>query len=249
MLPILLETGSFVLYSYPLMFGLAWGVGYQIILAYQEELKLSSLQIYLLLLTMFTSSWIGAKLFFLLTLPSSYRNELLPEFSFWMGGGLVFLGGLIFGLVAFLIWKKLTKFSFKYSFPMLLALVWGHAIGRLGCLLAGCCYGSKTDLFWAIHLHGEDRHPTQAYEMILLIITAIILVMDYKKTKNVLQSLFIYFVSYGLGRFVIEIFRGDEIRGQWGPFTPSQWVGLGMFVAGTWGLIHLYRQAKKLQNH
>jgi phosphatidylglycerol:prolipoprotein diacylglycerol transferase len=237
MLPILLETPSFILYSYPLMFGLAWGVGYQILLAYQAELKLSTIKIYLLLLTMFTSSWVGAKLFFLYTLPVSYRNDLATESSFWMGGGLVFLGGLIFALIAFFIWKKATGFSFKYAFPMLLALVWGHAIGRLGCLLAGCCYGATTKLPWAIHLHGENRHPTQAYEIILLVFTAIVLSMDYKRFQNVTRSLLIYFSLYGLGRFIIEIFRGDEIRGQWGPFTPSQWVGLVMFVFGIIGLL------------
>lgn len=232
MLPILLETPSFILYSYPLMFGLAWGVGYQILLAYQTELKLSTLKIYLLLLTLFTSSWIGAKLFFLYTLPVSYRNDLALESSFWMGGGLVFLGGLIFALISFFIWKRVTGFSFKYAFPMLLALVWGHAIGRLGCLLAGCCYGVATKLPWAIHLHGEDRHPTQAYEIILLVFTALVLTRDYKKAGNVTRSLLLYFLIYGLGRFVIEIFRGDEIRGQWGEFSPSQWVGLAMFLIG-----------------
>lgn len=214
------------------MFGLAWGVGYQILLAYQEDLKLSSVKIYILLLAMFSTTWLGAKIFFLFTLPEKFRSELLPEVSFWLGGGLVFLGGLIFGLITFFIWKKITGFSFKYSFPMLLALVWGHAIGRLGCLLAGCCYGSKSSLPWAIHLHGVDRHPTQAYEMVLLIFTALFLVRVFKKTQDMLQTLSWYFILYGGGRFVIEFFRGDEIRGQWGPFSPSQWVGLALFIGG-----------------
>ena len=238
MLPILLNYPNFVLYSYPLMFGLAWGVGFQILLAYQNELKLTSLQIYILLLTMFTTSWVGAKFFFLMTLPSGFRNELLPEFSFWLGGGLVFLGGLVFAMTSFFIWKRVTGFSFKLAFPMLLALIWGHAIGRVGCLLAGCCYGSTTTVPWAIHLHDQNRHPTQAYEIFLLVFTALFLVRDYKKHNDVERSLGLYFLFYGLGRFVIEFFRGDEIRGQWGPFSPSQWVGLLMFSLGLGTLIY-----------
>lgn len=224
------------------MFGLAWGVGYQILLAYEKELHLTTTKIIFLLFSMFVSSWIGAKLFFLFTLPEDYRNDLATESSFWMGGGLVFLGGLIFGLIAFLIWKKMSGFSFKYGFPLLLALIWGHAIGRVGCLLAGCCYGNATTLPWGIHLHGENRHPTQAYEIILLVCTAIFLNRDYKKYQDVIRSLFIYFIFYGVGRFLIEIFRGDEIRGQWGFFTPSQWVGIIMAATGVVGLLYKHRQ-------
>ncbi len=243
MLPILLETPNFILYSYPLMFGLAWGIGYQILLAYQTELKLTTIKIYLLLLTMFTSSWIGAKLFFLFTLPENSRVELLNESSFWMGGGLVFLGGLIFALIAFYIWKRVTHFPMKLAFPMLLALVWGHAVGRVGCLLAGCCYGNTTTLPWGIHLHGDVRHPTQAYEIILLILIALFLVRNYKKHLDVMVSLSYYFVFYGLGRFLIEFVRGDDIRGLWGPFTPSQWIGITMVAFGLLGLKYKKSQA------
>lgn len=249
MLPILLEIPSFILYSYPLMFGLAWGVGYQILLAHQAELKLTTLKIYLLLLTMFTSSWVGAKLFFLFTLPSSYRSNLVTESSFWMGGGLVFVGGLIFALISFFIWKRVTHFSLKLAFPMLLALVWGHAIGRVGCLLAGCCYGSVTTLPWAIHLHGENRHPTQAYEIVLLVITALILSKDYKKHSNIVRSLSLYFLFYGAGRFMIEAFRGDDIRGQWGPLTPSQWVCVALFLVGFGSLIWQRNQSNLSKSH
>ena len=206
--------------------GLGWGVAYQIFFAKADiEVKYGQL----LFWGIFVSAWIGSKLFFYFTTNSTNHQDLLSQSSFWTGGGFVFYGGLIFAII-FLGFYKLLKLplSRQTFWALLPALTFGHAIGRIGCLLAGCCFGSETDLWWGINLHGAHRHPTQALESLGLFIIAFYIL----KAKPTLRSLSVYLVGYGLLRFGVEMLRGDEIRGLWGPLTPSQWISISLILAG-----------------
>lgn len=226
MLPILYQNHDLILYSYPLLMGLGWGVAYQLFFA-KADIKAKYGQ--LLFWGIFLSSWIGSKLFFYFTTDSLNQQNVLSQASFWTGGGFVFYGGLIFALT-FIGLYKLLKFPLTCQnlWAMLPAVTLGHAIGRIGCLLAGCCFGNKTDLWWGIELHGAHRHPTQALESLGLFILAFFLLKAHASIK----SFALYFMGYGILRFGIEILRGDEIRGMWGPLTPSQWISLAMILAG-----------------
>ena len=239
MLPILFQNHDLILYSYPLLMGLGWGVAYQV---FFSRVKISPIYGQLLFWGIFLSSWIGSKLFFYFTTTPNYKNDLLLEPSFWTGGGFVFYGGLLFALV-FLGLYKLFKFPLTVQnlWAMLPALTLGHAIGRIGCLLAGCCYGSETSAWWGIHLHGAGRHPTQLIESLGLFIISFYLL----KSRASLNSFSVYFIGYGLLRFGIEVLRGDEIRGLWGALTPSQWISLGLIVLGL--MLLMSRKFSKLQ--
>ena len=236
MLPILYQSHDLVLYSYPLLMGLAWGAGYQI---FFSKMSLPAKYGQLLFWGLFFFSWVGSKLFFLLTTKNS--QSLISEVSFWTGGGFVFYGGFLAGLLFLTIYKLLRfPLDLKALRSLLLALTVGHAIGRIGCLLAGCCYGSVTNFWWGIELHGAHRHPTQLLEALGLMILSYVLV----KMRLTLNALLYYLVSYGLLRFGIEQLRGDEIRGLWGSFTPSQWGSLGLMCAGIFS--YYYNKFKPL---
>ncbi len=226
MLPILYQNHDVILYSYPLLMGLGWGVAYQLFFA---KADIGKKYAQLLYWGIFLSAWIGSKLFFYFTSNSSATEDILSQTSFWTGGGFVFYGGLIFALLFISIYK-LFKFPLTELtlWVMLTALTFGHAIGRIGCLLAGCCYGKETNMWWGIELHGAHRHPTQALEAIGLFVIGFIVL----KSGPSLKTLAKYFLGYGALRFGIEFLRGDEIRGHWGPFTPSQWISLGLVAAG-----------------
>ncbi len=226
MLPILFQNHDLILYSYPLLMGLGWGVAYQV---FFSKAVISPIYGQLLFWGIFVSSWIGSKLFFYFTTIADDKNDLLLEPSFWTGGGFVFYGGFLCVLL-FLVFYKLLKFPLNahHLWAMLPALTLGHAIGRIGCLLAGCCYGSETSGWWGIHLHGATRHPTQAFESLGLFFISFFIL----KSRASLQSFAIYFLGYGVLRFGIELLRGDEIRGLWGPLTPSQWISLAMISVG-----------------
>ena len=195
MLPILFSLGDLHFYSYPLFMGIAWGIGFHFSRSLIEIKNFN-----LFFWGSFISSWIGAKAFFLLTSPS-----YLTYPSFWFGGGFVFYGGIIGGLIYFLLfWYFNQDIKLKNLGILSVPICISQGIGRLGCFLAGCCFGKDSTLPWAVHL----RHPVQLYEALGLFILGYLL---WKSRKN---NLFAgYFIGYGVLRFSLEFLRGDEIRG------------------------------------
>jgi phosphatidylglycerol:prolipoprotein diacylglycerol transferase len=181
------------------------------------------------MLGLFLCSWIGAKVLFIFTQDRWAMGDLAQAGNFWLGGGFVFLGGLLggglFTLIVGSVWKHL---SFKKMDFTIAPLLWGHALGRVGCFLAGCCFGQQTTVPWAIHLHGYSRHPTQLYEAVALALLAYLI--QSKRFKSYQAQG--YLVSYGLIRWVIENYRGDELRGSWAGQSTSQWISLVLMVTG-----------------
>ena len=112
---------------------------------------------------------------------------------------------------------------------MIPALTLGHGVGRLGCLLAGCCFGKETDMWWGIFMHGHYRHPTQLLEATGLILLGLYFLKSHVE-KNIL--LIRYLIIYGVLRFGVEALRGDEVRGLWGPLSTSQWLSLLLITVG-----------------
>lgn len=133
-------------------------------------------------------------------------------------GGFTFYGGLVSGAIVFLIFLRIYNLNiYKFLNLLIPSVIIGHAVGRIGCFLAGCCYGKPTDsllgvIFPAGSLSslkygmGTRVHPTQLYESVflfLLFIVIIKLVPFYKRFG-------IYLTGYGLFRFLIEFLRGDN---------------------------------------
>jgi phosphatidylglycerol---prolipoprotein diacylglyceryl transferase len=229
MLPILYQNHDLILYSYPLLMGLGWGIGYQVFFS-QIDPSYPKIKAQILFWGIFVFAWLGAKLLFIFTYPQDSAVNFLSHISFWTGGGFVFYGGFIGALVFVIIFNKFTKkFNANLLWALLPALAFGHGIGRIGCLLAGCCFGKPTNLFWGIYLHDHYRHPTQLLEAIGL------LALGFYMLKSKISRVLLvghYLVIYGCLRFVIEILRGDSIRGEWGSLTPSQWISIGLISSG-----------------
>ncbi len=243
MLPILYQNKSLVLYSYPLFMGLGWGLAYQV---FFELLPVNfhRWKGQTLFWGIFLFAWIGAKVLFLYTAPNYLSRSLFQQSSFWLGGGFVFYGGFLGGLL-FLVILRGLKFSVKKEilWSIVPALTLGHAVGRFGCFLAGCCYGKVTDLIWGIHLHGEKRHPTQLLEFSFLLILGIYLLKAKSKQAQIIP---IYLLSYGFIRLFIEALRGDLIRGNWVWLSPSQWISCGLIISGILILVRNYNHLNRL---
>lgn len=183
------------------------------------------------------SGVLGARLFFVLTnwdYFSKFPGEII---DFWRGG-LVFYGGFLLAFflnILFLKWKKLSiPETFDLCAP---ALAIGHAIGRIGCLGAGCCHGSICHWPWAVTLNTDlvdpalrniPVHPTQAYEAVALGSLGIYLYIlaRKRKLKDGGVSL-LYLMGYAAIRFVVEYFRGDSIRG----FLFEPWISTSQGIA------------------
>ena len=158
---------------------------------------------------------------------------------------MTFYGGLFGGVITFLL---LYKFYYlKHNPPMLKeilkiapgAITLGHAFGRIGCFLSGCCYGIETDAWYGVLFPGHTHKviPTQLFEMAFLFALALVLgILAFKKIT--VHTFPIYTIGYGVFRFIIEFFRGDE-RGQLKGLSPSQYWCI-LLILGGFCLIFLY---------
>jgi phosphatidylglycerol:prolipoprotein diacylglycerol transferase len=231
-LPVLFESTFFTLYAYPLFMGLAWGVGFYLSRYIFEKHDLDTKPLIPMFFGVFLTSWIGAKVFFLLFSSEHRAAEYLYANEFWLGGGFVFYGGLIFALVFYFIYSLwLKKFPFHYSKFLAPGLIFGHAIGRIGCFFTGCCYGSQCDLPWAVKMHGEFIHPVQLYETVGLFIIGYLSLKWISKNKNNIYVIINYLMFYSLLRFCVEFFRGDLIRGVYlSTLSTSQLISIALFI-------------------
>jgi len=169
---------------------------------------------YVLFVFAILAGWFGAHLF-----DAASRGLPLREAGFTFYGGL--LSGALFYVLAGArrlssaqIWRTLNC--------AVIPLVLGHAIGRVGCLLAGCCYGTFI---------GESavRHPTQLYEAAGLFVIVGLLSTRQLRGRGLLVPLYLF--AYAPLRFVLEFLRGDD-RGFWLILSTSQWISLAMLSAG-----------------
>ncbi len=166
------------------------------------------------------------------------KNAALHNPQHWTWS-MTFYGGVAGGVAAFFL---MYKFYFlRNNEPVLSkllvivpgAIALGHAFGRLGCFFNGCCYGKETDKWFGV-LFPTFAHkviPTQLFEMFFLFILAtVLLFLAYKWNSKL--TLPIYLLAYGVFRFCIEFFRGDE-RGQIGFLSPSQYWSILLIIIGT----------------
>jgi phosphatidylglycerol:prolipoprotein diacylglycerol transferase len=229
--PILFDLFGSPVYSYPLLMGLGWGVGYNVARSYWEKNNLSVKELNIFFVLNFFMGWIGAKVFFLIFSAPNNIAEYSREVNFWLGGGFVFYGGLVFSLIASLLFLFFRKSISLSSLGLLTpAICIGHAIGRLGCFLAGCCYGDKCDLFFGVEFAGHSRHPVQLYETAGLLVLFFFLKKLLDQGNRKIESLIAYLCGYSTLRFTLEFFRGDGVRGHHHGLSTSQWVSIILVI-------------------
>lgn len=153
---------------------------------------------------------------------------------------LTFYGGLIGGVIAFLLIyflyqrKKYGPFLFNKVLPIASSMICiAHGLGRVGCFFNGCCYGKETTSPLGVTFPGHDHavYPTQLYEAIFLIVLSIILLVLAVNKKG-RYNFSIYMISYGVFRFLLEFIRGDERGAFIMGLTPSQFWSIVLFIGG-----------------
>ncbi|MGE5190726.1 MAG: prolipoprotein diacylglyceryl transferase [Gemmatimonadota bacterium] len=172
---------------------------------------------------------VGARAFHVLVYRSYYAENPAEIYRIW-NGGLVFYGGLLAAVAACLAFVRRRGLPFlPTADAAALGIPLGLAFGRVGCTLAGCCYGKPTTVPWGIvftdpaslaPLH-VPLHPTQAYEALSAL--AIFGVLTATRDRFVTPGMRFWtmLVLYGVARSFLEIFR-DDPRGFLGPFSESQ---------------------------
>ena len=225
--------------------------GWAIVFAYVKKFSYEK-NTYLDLTVTFILTLISAFIFAVLfeNFYRSIKNATLNQPQQWTWSA-TYYGGLFGGVIAFILMYR--YFYLRLNVPVLDKLLivvpgavsLGHAIGRLGCFLNGCCYGKETDKWFGVLFPGFEHKviPTQLFEMFfLLALAAVLLFLAFK--WNTKYTLPIYLISYSTFRFIIEFFRGDE-RGQFGALSPSQYWSIVLFVVGVVMLVLYLKLGKK----
>lgn len=258
--PVLFKIGSFELASYGLMTALGYAAAALYLLPRLKKIGLDKDTFWNLIFIAFIGALAGSKLLYILvswphlgaTLAEKLSN-IVHDFRY----GFVFFGGMIVSVAA-LVWymKKKRLPVLQTSDFLIVALPLGHALGRIGCFLAGCCHGRPTDMPWGVaftnphslvapELLGVHIHPTQLYEAAGNLILFFILHYAYKKPHKAGVILVEYVICYSLMRFIIEFFRGDY-RGEYIlGLSPSQ----GLSLLGALAALIVWRYLKKDKQH
>jgi len=195
------------------------------------------------------SALIGAKLLMVAADLGYYwrrPGELFSLTTFRAGG--IFFGGLMAALLVaffYLRRKRLPGWMVADTFAPGLAL--GHAIGRTGCFLAGCCWGQPSDLPWAVtftnplahEMFGTPLwvrvHPAQLYEVLAVAGIFGLLYYRFHRPHRPGSLVGLYLALYAAVRFGLEFVRAhDESNPLLGPLVFEQWVALGLGAAGVW---------------
>ncbi|MCR5716034.1 MAG: prolipoprotein diacylglyceryl transferase [Lachnospiraceae bacterium] len=181
----------------------------------------------------------GSKLLYAITvLPELLRDP--SGFFQHLADGWVVYGAIIGGVGAAAVYCKVKKISIlSYLDLCVPSLALGQAIGRIGCLLAGCCYGATTDSSMCIvftHSNYAPNHvaliPTQIYSSLLNFLNFFVLLLIGAKAKKKGIVISCYLMFYSVGRFVIEFYRGDLNRGFVGNLSTSQFIAIFIFLLG-----------------
>jgi len=185
----------------------------------------------------------GAKLMMFVVDPEA-RRDIFSLASLQAGG--IFYGGLIAALaVAWWYMRKTGLPLLETADVFAPAIALGHAIGRLGCFSAGCCWGVECDRWWAVTFRnpaanditgvplGVPLHPTQLYEALAEAAIFATLYWRIRKPHARGEIIGLYLMLYGTARFVVEFYRYHEQGNLWaGGLDTSQAISLALFALG-----------------
>ncbi|MBP5403805.1 MAG: prolipoprotein diacylglyceryl transferase [Elusimicrobiaceae bacterium] len=246
--PVLFHFGNFELASYGLMTALGYAAAAWYLTPRLKNSGIKELTpdvFWNILFIVFLGAIIGGKILFIIVSWPELGTTLADKFSYILHNlryGFVFFGGLIVSVSAALWYMHRKNLPLlKTSDFLIVAVPLGHALGRIGCFLAGCCYGKPTSLPWGVRftdpntlvppeLMGVALHPTQLYEATFNFALFLLLHYASKKPHKEGKILVEYVWCYALLRFCIEFLRGDYRGGFLLGLSPSQLISLG--VAG-----------------
>ncbi len=228
MFPKILELGPVTLHSYGLLLALAFLVATALLANLAERDGVPRGKAWDLGFVVIVSALVGAKLLMVATNWHYYADQpsRFLSLEFWQAGG-AFFGGLIGATLgsAWFIRRDPTLRFWKVADAAAPAIALGQAVGRIGCFAAGCDYGRPTHLPWAVvytsqYAHNNvgvplnvPVHPVQLYEAFGALLIFLGLYWFHKRRSFSGQVICLYFLSYGMLRFLDEFFRGDVDRG------------------------------------
>ncbi len=259
----IITIGKITIYGYGLMIGIGFLVAVLVGMyrAKRNDMKqeaILDIAIYCIL-----AGFLGGKILYVIV---EWQRFIQNPWGVLGSSGFVVYGGIITGVLAGYIYCRIKKLSFAKYFDLVMPeIAIAQGFGRIGCFLAGCCYGAKTDSFCGVIFPegsmapaGVKLLPTQLFMSAGDFLIALVLILYARKNKvdgNIGAG---YLILYGVGRFVIEFFRNDA-RGSVGALSTSQFIsifivaiGIGLFIRNIMnarkGQAALLKEDKKAEN-
>lgn len=232
---VICSIGPITVYGYGLMIGI--GVLFCILMGMMRAKKhglkeeaIIDIAIYGLI-----CGFIGAKLLFVIVEWKTFINNPMSVLG---TEGFVVYGGISAGVLAAIVYCRLKKLVFLEYFDLAAAsIALAQGFGRIGCFLAGCCYGRETDLALGVVFPsgsmapaGVKVLPTQLFSSAGDFAIMAFLLWHYKRRSYVGDTGFFYMLLYGIGRFFLEILRNDN-RGSVGMLSTSQFISVFIVAA------------------
>ena len=254
MFPKLISIGTFYVPTYGVLVALGFLAGLSLTLRLAKKSGLDSEKVTNLAVYVALAGILGAKL---LMIVFDWPDIRIFSIETLQAAG-VFQGGLILALVtAFFYIRKAQLPWLATSDAFAPGVALGHAIGKLGCFAAGCCWGKECSRPWAVTFHNPEAngltgvpigialHPAQLYESGAEFLLTGLLVWRYGKAHQPGQIIGWYLVASSVLRFLIEFTRFHQQALPFGlPFSITQWIAIALAVAG--GII-LLRPAPKAE--
>jgi phosphatidylglycerol:prolipoprotein diacylglycerol transferase len=259
--PVLFRIGPLTLHTYGVFVASAFFLAITLALHQAKAQGLDQERMLDLAFYVTLSAILGARILFIIVEYPYFLEHPLRIFKIWEGG-LVFYGGLILAVVVAVLYMR------KHGLPVLKvgdivapSLAIAQAVGRLGCLSAGCCYGKETSLPWGIVFRdpnslvpldklGIPLQPTQLYSSISNLLLFLLLFRMSKRKRFDGQVLLMYGILYPILRSIIEFYRGDP-RGAiiGGMVSTSQIISLGVFAVSLWLYYKFRKKSFRRQEH
>ena len=240
--PILFVIGPLTIYSFGFMLAVAVVICSYLFSRDAQKAGISKDAAYDFAFWVALAGVVGSRIFYIF-LNLDYFIESPLEIFQLQHGGLAWQGGLILGGISAYIYlrkKKLAILKFMDIAAPYAAL--GQAIGRVGCFLNGCCYGTHADWGPYFPVENDHLHPTQMYESAGLVIIFFILKSLNRGGQKEGSASAMYFMLAASLRFVVQFFRYDyePIAMGLGIF---QWICAVVFCAALYVFFYLQKKA------
>lgn len=242
----ILTVGPVTIHGYGLMIAIGILLALFIGEARAKRRNMNADEIYNLTFCCAVFGFLGAKLLFCIV---EWREFVKAPMSVLGSSGFVVYGGIIAGVLAGYGWCRFRKLEFWNYFDIVLpSVAVAQGFGRIGCFLAGCCYGRETDSIWGIaftHSQYAPNHvkliPTQLISAAGMLAIAGFLFWYAGKARRQGMVGFLYLILYSVGRFAVEFLRNDH-RGEIGIFSTSQFISLFIVLIGIAGFARMSRR-------
>jgi len=253
--PVLLNIFGLKIYSYGAMIGLGFVLAVTLA-AFRakregiEPARILDFSFYVLLAGIF-----GAKIPLFFKSPGYYLKSFGNFVTLLRSGGVILAGIISAMIVAVLYFRKHKLDPWRMLDIAAPSIILGQAIGRIGCFLAGCCWGKVCFASWAVtftdpaagrhtgvHLN-TPLHPVQLYNSVANFAIFAILILLFSRRKFIGHVFLSYIFLYSISRFTTEFFRGDLSRITIGPpFSDAQYISIVGFISA---IVLFYLKIKK----